>query len=91
MFNRFRKDKTPKAQPAPVPREKPTIQAEYMQVCAEVGEAQFRVKNTESYINKLNHKLLELDSEAGARNALDAEAAKVAAAAEQDKKAATNV
>ncbi len=91
MFNRFKKDKTPKAPPAPVPREKSLIQADYARICAEVGEAQYRVESAKSYINQLNNQLQGLQNEAGARDTLDAELAKKAAVAEQDKKAAASV
>lgn len=85
-FQKYLKGTKKAAKPAE-PRTTAEISAEYAELCAKVGHAEYRIKVLESDLNALFNRIVELDREGFARKKLDEDAA-TAAKVEENKSGA---
>jgi len=60
-----------------VPREMPEIQTEYNNLCRNAGQVQYQLKIYQNELDALNKRLENVNREAGARQQLDSQKAKL--------------
>lgn len=65
----FKKPKTE----VPAPRLRPAIDAEFTSICAEIGQAKYKIAALESQVNASFARINELSAESNERAKLDAE------------------
>lgn len=82
-FKQFMKG-SKKVELPPEPRDMKTLNEQYSLLCGSLGQAQYKAKVLEADIAELLNRIVGIDKEAKARQALDTEAAKTQSEAKNE-------